>query len=50
MDRTLNRVSEQIEHEKFPDFFDWVKDRSHLFRGVTIGNIPKDILLSWERF
>ncbi len=43
----LNRLSEQMEEEKFSDFFDWVKDRSHLFRGVTLGTIIKDIALSF---
>jgi uncharacterized alpha-E superfamily protein len=45
----LNRLSKQIDmdEEKFSDFFDWVKDRSHLFRGVTLGTIIKDIALSF---
>lgn len=43
----LDRLSRQIDYEKFPDFFDWVKDRSHLFRGVTLGTILKDIALSF---
>ena len=45
----LNRLSKQIDmnDEKFSDFFDWVKDRSHLFRGVTLGTIIKDIALSF---
>jgi uncharacterized alpha-E superfamily protein len=45
----FNRLSRQIDNEKFPDFFDWVKDRSHLFRGVTLGTILKDVALSFIR-
>ncbi|QWF69832.1 alpha-E domain-containing protein [Methylomonas paludis] len=43
----LNRVSRDLDNERFTDFFDWVKDRSHLFRGVTLGTIIKDIALSF---
>lgn len=43
----LNRLSSDMEYEQFPDFFDWVKDRSHLFRGVTLGTILQDIALSF---
>lgn len=43
----LNRLSRQITNENFPDFFDWVKDRSHMFRGVTLGTIIKDVALSF---
>jgi uncharacterized alpha-E superfamily protein len=43
----LNRLPRQMDYEKFRDFFDWVKDRSHLFRGVTLGTIIKDIGLSF---
>jgi len=43
----FNRLSRQIEDGKFPDYFDWVKERSHLFRGVTLGTILKDIALSF---
>jgi uncharacterized alpha-E superfamily protein len=43
----LNRLSRQMDYEKYRDFFDWVKDRSHLFRGVTLGTIIKDIGLSF---
>ncbi len=43
----LNRLVSRMQREKFPDFFDWVKDRSHLFRGVTLGTILKDIALSF---
>ena len=43
----LNRTTKNLDYEKYPDFFDWVKDRSHLFRGVTLGTILKDIALSF---
>jgi uncharacterized alpha-E superfamily protein len=43
----LNRLPQQMDTEKFRDFFDWVKNRSHLFRGVTLGTIIKDIGLSF---
>lgn len=43
----LNRRVETLDNEQFTDFFDWVKDRSHMFRGVTLGTIQKDIALSF---
>ena len=43
----LNRQSQQMDYEQFSNFFDWVKDRSHMFRGVTLGTILKDIALSF---
>lgn len=43
----LNRLQPLLDHEKLSDFFDWVKDRSHMFRGVTLGTILKDIALSF---
>ncbi len=43
----FNRISKQIDSEKFADLFYWVKDRSHLFRGVTLGTIHKDVALSF---
>ena len=30
-------------------FFDWVKDRSHLFRGVTVGTALKDEAFHFNR-
>ena len=45
----VNRQSLQMREEKYQDFFDWVKDRSHLFRGVTLGTIIKDTALSFIR-
>ena len=41
------RASANLTYDQFPEFFEWVKDRSHLFRGVTLGTILKDIALSF---
>ena len=39
----LSRMLKAREHEKDPGkFFDWVKMRSHLSRGVTIGTMLRD--------
>ncbi|MGR8931608.1 MAG: alpha-E domain-containing protein [Gammaproteobacteria bacterium] len=43
----LNRLTWNMDTDKYPDFFDWVKDRSHMFRGVTLGTIHKDVALSF---
>ena len=43
----LNNLSGVMDYEKLQNFFDWVKNRSHLFRGVTLGTIRKDIALSF---
>ena len=43
----VNRLSKDMDDERLPYFFDWVKDRSHLFRGVTLGTILKDVGLSF---
>jgi uncharacterized alpha-E superfamily protein len=43
----LNRIKPTLNDEKLAHFFDWVKGRSHLFRGVTLGTIQKDIALSF---
>ncbi len=45
----LNRLSQPISDEQYTDFFDWVKERSHLFRGVTLGTIIKDVALRFIR-
>jgi uncharacterized alpha-E superfamily protein len=45
----INRVSLRMTEEKYPEFFEWVKERSHLFRGVTHGTILRDIALSFIR-
>ena len=43
----LNRMTWNMDADKYHNFFDWVKDRSHLFRGVTLGTILKDRALSF---
>lgn len=43
----LNRQASHVHSDKFSDFFEWVKGRSHLFRGVTLGTILKDVALSF---
>ncbi len=43
----LNRQPTHMHADKFSDFFEWVKSRSHLFRGVTLGTILKDVALSF---
>ncbi|WP_347985970.1 alpha-E domain-containing protein [Methylomonas sp. AM2-LC] len=43
----LEGLSQAKTDEKIADYFDWVKIRSHLFRGVTLGTILKDIALSF---
>jgi uncharacterized alpha-E superfamily protein len=43
----FSRLPQQLDYEKLQDFFDWVKNRSHLFRGVTLGTILKDVGLSF---
>jgi uncharacterized alpha-E superfamily protein len=43
------RISERNDAEPGSDFFEWVKERSHLFRGVTLGTIIKDVALSFIR-
>ena len=45
----LNRLSQTINLDKNTDFFDWVKERSHLFRGVTLGTMLKDMTLRFIR-
>lgn len=45
----LSRLSRQLQKDNLSDFCDWVKDRSHLFRGVTLGTIQKDVALSFIR-
>ncbi len=41
--------SETVDHKKIPELVDWVKERSHLFRGVTAGTILKDTAYSFIR-
>jgi uncharacterized alpha-E superfamily protein len=45
----MSRLSQTMSDESFTEFFEWVKERSHLFRGVTLGTILKDIALNFIR-
>ena len=45
----LNRLSPTLSGNRLYPFFDWVKERSHLFRGVTLGTILKDDALNFIR-
>lgn len=45
----LNRMMGDMTHDKMPNLFDWVKERSHLFRGVTVGTILKDDAFNFIR-
>lgn len=45
----LNRMSPLLSNNRLTPFFDWVKERSHLFRGVTLGTILKDDALNFIR-
>ncbi len=45
----LSRLSPTLRGNPLTTFFDWVKERSHLFRGVTLGTILKDDALNFIR-
>jgi uncharacterized alpha-E superfamily protein len=46
----LQRVTDaRLEGEGVLEFFDWVKDRSHLFRGVTVGTALHDEAFRFNR-
>jgi uncharacterized alpha-E superfamily protein len=46
----LQHVTEsRLAGERALAFFDWVKDRSHLFRGVTVGTALKDGAFHFNR-
>lgn len=45
----LNRMSLALGGKRLTHFFEWVKERSHLFRGVTLGTMLKDDALSFIR-
>ncbi len=45
----LNRMTSNLSSRRMTAFFDWVKERSHLFRGVTLGTILKDDALNFIR-
>jgi uncharacterized alpha-E superfamily protein len=44
-----NFDEERLDSEGVRGFFDWVKDRSHLFRGVTVGTALKDEAFQFNR-
>lgn len=44
-DMTFNKVSDT----GFREFFDWVKERSHLFRGVTVGTMIRNDAFDFTR-
>ena len=45
----LGRISQDTNSDCETCFFEWVKERSHLFRGVTLGTMLKDDALSFIR-
>ena len=45
----IDRIAREERDAAGTELFDWVKERSHLFRGVTLGTIIKDIALSFVR-
>jgi uncharacterized alpha-E superfamily protein len=46
----LQRINaERLDSEGVIEFFDWVKERSHLFRGVTVGTALKDEAFHFNR-
>ncbi len=45
----FSRTSKTVSYEGIFNLADWVKDRSHLFRGVTAGTILKDTAHSFIR-
>ncbi|MHB1229467.1 MAG: alpha-E domain-containing protein [Halothiobacillus sp.] len=45
----LKRMLPSLDQTNLDGFFDWVKERSHLFRGVTLGTILKDDALYFIR-
>jgi uncharacterized alpha-E superfamily protein len=46
----LQRVTDaRLEGEGVLEFFDWVKERSHLFRGVTVGTALHDEAFRFNR-
>ncbi|MEI7968439.1 MAG: alpha-E domain-containing protein [Betaproteobacteria bacterium] len=46
----MQRVQEdRISGGRTREFFDWVKERSHLFRGVTVGTMLRDEAFQFSR-
>ena len=44
-----NRTFADLTSRSLSEFFDWVKDRSHLFRGITFGTMLRDEAYSFIR-
>jgi uncharacterized alpha-E superfamily protein len=44
-----NFNEDRLDTEGVRGFFDWVKERSHLFRGVTVGTALKDEAFQFNR-
>lgn len=42
-------TEERVEERGISMFFDWVKERSHLFRGVTLGTMHRDDAYEFTR-
>ena len=46
----MERIGEErIGAERIGEFFEWVKERSHLFRGVTVGTMLRDEAFHFSR-
>jgi uncharacterized alpha-E superfamily protein len=46
----LQRMNEsRLDSAGVTEFFDWVKDRSHMFRGVTVGTALRDQAFHFNR-
>lgn len=45
----IKHAALEMGTDRYPGFFEWVKDRSHLFRGVTLGTIIRDISFDFIR-
>ena len=46
----LQRIDEsRLQGEPMVQFFDWVKERSHMFRGVTVGTALRDEAFRFNR-
>jgi uncharacterized alpha-E superfamily protein len=46
----MQRVAEErVTSDRIHEFFEWVKERSHLFRGVTVGTMLQDEAFQFNR-
>ncbi|MCU0869523.1 MAG: alpha-E domain-containing protein, partial [Burkholderiales bacterium] len=46
----LQRITEdRVRSERVLEFFEWVKERSHLFRGVTVGTLLREEAFHFNR-